>query len=320
MRRWTKAWLIIAAFLILAGSIGVVAVMGKNHWDISALRTARMVQRTETVEEEFRNISIRCGADDISFLPSDDGTCRIEFLERENILHTLNVQGGTLSIGVRDKRDWFESLGIFTGRQKLTVYMPAGAYASVSVEGGTGDITIPADFSFETINLDVSTGNIQCFASASRLLLVEGATGDILLENISAGKLDLDLSTGLVEVRSVKCGGDFFLSLTTGKSLLEDVTCQNLSSSGSTGDITLTNVAVKKLLSVKRSTGDVTFEGSDAGELAVETDTGSVTGSLLTSKVFVTQTGTGTVEVPDTSSGGKCTVTTNTGDIRITVG
>ncbi len=320
MRRSTKAWLIIAAFLILAGGIGIFAVMSQNHWDFSALRTSRMVERTVDLEEEFRNISIRCGADDIALLPSEDGSARIEILERENINHTVNVQGGTLSVGVRDKRDWFESLGIFTGRQKLTLYLPAGAYASLSIEGGTGDITIPEDFSFETVNLDVSTGDVECRASASRLLLVEGDTGDVILENISAGKLDLSVSTGRVELRSVSCGGDFYLSVSTGKSVLQDVTCQNLSTSGSTGSITLSNVIVKKLLSAKRSTGDVTFELCDAGELLIETETGDVTGSLLSDKVFITQTDTGKIEVPPTASGGKCTITTDTGDIRITIG
>jgi len=97
------------------------------------------------------------------------------------------------------------------------------------------------------------------------------------------------------------------------------VTCQNLTSSGSTGGISLKNVIVSQTLSVRRSTGDVTFDGCDGAEIDVETDTGDVTGCLLTDKVFLTQTDTGRVSVPETVTGGPCRITTDTGDIRITI-
>ena len=109
------------------------------------------------------------------------------------------------------------------------------------------------------------------------------------------------------------------IALSTGKSELTDVSCNSFSSTGSTGDIILKNVIVKENMSVERSTGDVRFEKSDAGELTVITDTGDVKGSLLTDKIFVTQSDTGKVDVPETVSGGKCKVTTDTGDIRIEI-
>ena len=61
------------------------------------------------------------------------------------------------------------------------------------------------------------------------------------------------------------------------------------------------------------------FKGSDAAELFVKTDTGDVTGSLLTDKIFITQTNTGDVDVPDTAAGGRCEIRTNTGDIEIKI-
>ncbi len=56
-----------------------------------------------------------------------------------------------------------------------------------------------------------------------------------------------------------------------------------------------------------------------AGEIFVETDTGDVTGSLLTDKVFITQTDTGSIDVSKIADGGKCEISTDTGDIRITM-
>ena len=72
-------------------------------------------------------------------------------------------------------------------------------------------------------------------------------------------------------------------------------------------------------LLIKRSTGDVKFDGSDAAEIFIKTDTGDVTGSLLTDKVFITQTDTGNIDVPKTVNGGRCEISTDTGDIKISV-
>ena len=68
-----------------------------------------------------------------------------------------------------------------------------------------------------------------------------------------------------------------------------------------------------------RSTGDVEFERCDAAELQIETDTGSVTGSLRSEKVFIAQSDSGRVKVPETASGGICRITTDTGRISIEI-
>lgn len=61
------------------------------------------------------------------------------------------------------------------------------------------------------------------------------------------------------------------------------------------------------------------FDGSDAAEIYVRTSTGSVKGTLLSEKVFITETSTGSVSVPKTVTGGKCEIRTSTGDIQIEI-
>ena len=61
------------------------------------------------------------------------------------------------------------------------------------------------------------------------------------------------------------------------------------------------------------------FDSSDAAEIFVKTSTGDVSGSLLTEKVFITDTSTGKVSVPKTTTGGKCELITSTGDIKIEI-
>ena len=61
------------------------------------------------------------------------------------------------------------------------------------------------------------------------------------------------------------------------------------------------------------------FNHCDAETIYVNTDMGSVTGTLLTDKVFIIETDTGSVDVPKSITGGRCEITTDTGNIRITI-
>ena len=120
-------------------------------------------------------------------------------------------------------------------------------------------------------------------------------------------------------IRSVACAGNVGVSVDTGEAELTDVSCKRVVSNGSTGSITMENVLAEEAITVQRSTGDVKFEQCDGAEFLVTTSTGNVTGTLLSEKVFITQSSTGRVEVPETVTGGKCKITTSTGDILMSI-
>jgi DUF4097 and DUF4098 domain-containing protein YvlB len=63
----------------------------------------------------------------------------------------------------------------------------------------------------------------------------------------------------------------------------------------------------------------VRFEACDAEEIIIHTDTGDVTGTLLTPKIFQVETDTGRVDIPESGSGGKCQIKTDTGDIQVEI-
>ena len=79
------------------------------------------------------------------------------------------------------------------------------------------------------------------------------------------------------------------------------------------------NVIVVDRLSVERSSGDVSFVGCDAAEIVISTSTGDVEGTLLSDKIYIIKTSTGDVNVPDSAQGGRCEITTSTGDVKIRV-
>ena len=319
MKQAEKIWLVTAVSLLLVGVLIFGGVMAAHHWDFAALGGTKYETHVVDIKEDFQNISIRSHTEDIVFLPSDDGACRVVFYEREKEKHTADVQDGTLSLAVADAGKWYNHITLFSGSPRITIYLPLAEYASLFIEESTGDITIPGDFTFGSVDISADTGDVACSASSLGRIHIGLSTGDIRVDHLSAGELNLSVSTGKVEVCSVACEGDVGVRVSTGKAALTDVSCKNLLSTGSTGDMTLERVAAAETISVERSTGDVRLEQCDAAELLIQTDTGDVTGSLLSEKVFIAQSHTGRVEVPETTTGGKCKITTDTGDIVIVI-
>lgn len=317
MKRRTKIWLLIATSLVLIGCILFVGVMSMLEWDFTKLSTAKYETNTYEVSDAFDGISIDTDTADIVFAFSDNGKCKVECHEEEKAKNSVTVEEGTLTIKLLYERAGYFGLNI--GSPKITVYLPKTEYTSLLIDESTGDIKIPKDFSFNNVDISLSTGDVDFNASASEMIKIKTGTGDIRVEKISAGTLDLSVSTGKVTVSSVTCEGDVTVGVSTGEAYLTDISCKSVISSGSTGDITLNNVIAAEKFSIERSTGDVRFGNSDATEIFVETDTGYVTGTLLTDKVFIVQTRTGDVNVPNSITGGRCEITTDTGDIKLAV-
>ena len=319
MKQKTIVWIIVSIILIVVGCMLFAGVMARLNWDFTKLATSKYTETEHSISQNFRDITVLADTERITLVPSPDGKTKVVCHEQDNIVHTVSVIDGTLAIETQDNRKWYEYIGIQFDSPNITVYLPAGTYGVFSSRSSTGDVDIPADFGFESIDIDVSTAAVKCLASATGEVRIRTSTGSIVVEKLSASTLDLSVSTGRVTVTDVTCQCELSVKVSTGKATLKNVTCQSFVSEGNTGDMTLSRVAVGEKLSVTRSTGDVKFDSCDAGQIFVQTDTGDVTGSLLTDKVFFAQTDTGRVDVPKTAAGGRCEITTDTGDIKITV-
>ena len=282
MKKSTKVWLITASSLILLGIILFGGTMSMISWDFAKLSTVKYETATHEITQSFNNISIKANTDKITILPSPDGICKVVCFEQEKLRHNVTVDEETLTIKKTDTRKWYENITIFSfSTPKIIIYLPKTEYTSLLISLSTGDVELSDNFKFNNIDISVSTGDI----------------------NIS--------SIECTEVLRTKC--------TTGDIKLTNVTCASLISTGDTGDIALTNVMAKESFNIERTTGDISLDSCDAREIFIETNTGNVCGTLLSEKTFVVNTSTGNIDVPKTTSGGNCSITTSTGDIKISI-
>ncbi len=319
MRKAMKIWFIVAASLVLAGLLTFVGVMTMLNWDFTKLSTTKYETNTHEINESYEHIRIVTDTADIALVPSDSEKTTVVCHEQKNIAHTVEVKDGVLSVTRTDTRKWYEYIGINFGSTKITVSIPRADYGALSIECNTGKVEIPNDFEFSSIHISGSTGAVKCSARTAGETKIKISTGDIFVERTVVGALDLSTSTGKITASSVNSKTTVAIGVSTGKAVLDDVRCNTLTSSGDTGDITLKNVIATEKMSIERSTGDVKLDGCDAAEIVVKTDTGDVTGTLLSEKVFIPRTDTGKIQVPSSVTGGKCEITSDTGDIKISI-
>ncbi len=317
MKKATKIWLITAAALMAIGCILFAVVMSTIGWDFRKLSTVGYETNTHEIAEPFGNISLTTDTADIVFALSSDEKCRVECLEEKKSKHSVAVQNDTLVIKLNEAESWYDRIGFHFGLPKITVYLPKTEYNALSVRESTGNIKIPKDFVFTDADISLSTGNTYFYAPVSESLKIKASTGNVYVKGVAVGALDLRTSTGDITVSGVKSEGDVTARLSTGNANLSDVSCKAVISNGTTGDISLNNVIAKEKFWVERSTGNVKLADSDAAEIFIKTGTGDITGSLLTDKVYIVQSDTGEVKVPKTVNGGRCEISTDTGDIKI---
>jgi DUF4097 and DUF4098 domain-containing protein YvlB len=309
-----KQWFIIASTLIVFGGLMFTLSSCASGWSFGGKRE----QKINTVTEDFHGIVIESDTADISILPSEDGSCKVVAYDIKKINYSVNVEDGILKIKLEDTRKWFEKI-FNMGSGSLTVYLPESEYASLSISEDTGAIKVSDSFTFGKIDIDLSTGDTEIYADVTDALKISGSTGDIKVEDITCGSLSVAVSTGDVNLSGINCSGDVSVEVSTGDSKLSNVTCINFNADGDTGDLRMTNVIATGKFDIERETGDVKFNRCDASEIYVKTDTGDVTGTLLSEKIFITKTDTGNIRVPESFSGGKCKIETDTGDIKISI-
>ena len=318
MRKSGK-WIITAIVLLVTGIVICGVSFGVLGFDLGKLSTVTYVTNTYDVSEKFQNISIDGDTENIKFVFSEEEKCRVVCFEEENDLHTVGVEDQTQKIEKKNRKGFWWNVSIATESPSITVYLPEKVYKELSIESDTGDVEIPKEFSFDTIDVNLDTGDMSCLASAEGDIRVRTDTGHITIADVTASGMLLSSDTGKMELSDVKISGDLEIQEHTGKVVLENVKCRNFTSDGDTGSLVMTNVTASGEFNLERNTGDIEFHGCDAETIYVETDTGDVTGTLLTDKVFITETDTGSVDVPKSVTGGRCEISTDTGDIRIEI-
>lgn len=319
MRRSNKILFIVAASLIGAGMIlGIVGLcfMGDNNMALNMLKQSTA---EHAIGEDFSDIIIESGNANVFIIPTDEQGCRVVCEETDKIYYTVDAEDGMLKILKNDLRKWYEHIGIFWHELSITVYLPEGEYASLTIEGDTGDVDVAESLDFSSVNIQTDTGDINVRATVTESMLVSTDTGKVDISNACVSKLYASADTGHVTVIGSEAKA-LTVNTSTGKVKLCDVKCSGMNISTSTGGVVAENVVSEGDAVIRCTTGNVKLIGFDAKLIDVKTSTGDVYGELLSDKIFSTDTSTGKISVPQSeATDSRCKVETATGDIEFKI-
>lgn len=280
--------------LSLAGIFVLFIVWGLAR---SFYLKSTMVIKTYDIEEVYSDIKIEGKTFDVNIYLSDTNENKVVYVENKKVKVESKVENGVLTINQDDNLKFYDMLFNFS-KFKIDLYLAEGVIDSLNIKGGTGDIEVHEGFTFNDVMIDNSTGDVEFEGNVNNNLTIKNSTGD-------------------VEVNSSNIGGNVVLETSTGDIGLNNTNCNKLDIQVNTGDTDLVNTLVVTDFNMEGSTGDVRFEGFDANNIYVKVGTGNVKGTIVSSKIFVTNSKTGSVNVPETITGGVCKITTSTGNIRI---
>lgn len=260
MKKRTKIWLIAATVLVVVGSMTFAYAMTRSGEDFRALEGNNMEISNYNVGDSFDNIYIDTQTTDIDFFTWREPEVKVECTQTNGIKYDVRVEDSTLKIETRDERKWYEYISFFSLDMSLRVYLPGGAeYSSVVIHNTTGDVIIPEQIYTDSLEVKVTTGDIDCSARVTDTLKLKTTTGDIKLSGVNCSIINIKATTGDVildgcdakELDIRVTTGDVKGTLLSGKSFTANTT---------TGDIDIPDNTDGGACNIKATTGDIKIE------------------------------------------------------------
>ncbi len=303
MKLAKKIAIITALLLIFAGVITAVCGALYTDWGkystpldfFSYEKESGMIDITES----FESISVNLTEKDLRIRPSDDSEIKIDYSQRKGMEFSATVENGVLTISEKRTGGLWSHISFGENHSHCTLYIPKGEYKNLTVTTASGDVVVPADFSFEGAELRTTSGDVSVFANITDELDISTASGDVTIANIVCDKIYASTVSGEIELNDVKAAS-MELKSTSGDTELQEVVCEGL-------------------LKCQSTSGEIELSRCDGSELELKSTSGDISGTLLSEKVFMPESTSGDINVPYGGNGGKCKIETTSGDISFRI-
>lgn len=274
---------------------------------------------TYTIDKAFTNISIDGMECNIKLIPSDDNKYKVVCRESDKIYHSVSVENDTLFIKRNDNREWYEHFGIYWSDMEVSVYLPENNYGELYAKSLSGEIVIPETFSFDSADVQSTSGNVRFLASVNGEMTVNTVSGELYVGKSKPSKLTAESVSGCVTVENIVAQDFVNVKAISGEIKMSEIRCQSITANTTSGGLSLSDVVTREKIQIESVSGNVDLNRCDAASLWLKTTSGNIYGTLLSEKFFVTNTLSGNVSVPHSPSGGKCEVTTTRGNIEFII-
>jgi DUF4097 and DUF4098 domain-containing protein YvlB len=259
----------------------------------------------------------------LQVLPSTDGKLSVECQDIGDIRHYVAVENSTLIVRYNPK--WynylFDGIGFGNVEPFVRIYLPEGEYGCLDLEITSGDVEISEGYTFETVDLECTSGRIKLGADVNYNLDAECTSGEVTLSGVACGSVSLEVTSGTASIVDSVVLGGMDLECTSGKIRCFNVNAENVFVEMTSGDLEAKNLIATGKLWFDFTSGDAHLEACDASEMNIQLTSGSVKGTILTPKsVNGLSVTSGSAQIPSaTENNGTCSVKITSGSVSLSL-
>lgn len=316
----TKIAIVVSIFLVVIGTITAIAGLFALGFDMTRLSNLAPVTHTYVLDGEIKNISVEAVETSVKILPSEDEKAKVVSRESDKIYHRVNLTEETLSINRIDERKWYEFIGIIVDNDmELEIYLPKRDYENLYINSVSGNIFIPKDFTFEEAEIKTVSGDTEFVAKVKKEFNVETVSGMVNVGNVASNELYISSISGRIDLKSIESEHSIGVKTVSGYISMEDISAKKITAESMSGRIAFDNVVAFDEIYAESISGSINLNKSDASTLKLKSTSGNIIGNLLSEKIFVADTVSGNITLPEVQKGGRCEVKTISGNIQISI-
>ncbi len=319
MKKSTKVILIVALCMFLSGIFVCMSALSMKGMDFDNMFKDNSTVRVATYDEVFLSVDAQVKSGSLEIFPTSDDELKIECTEPENTYYDIKFEGDTLVIRRIDNRQWHQYFMNFS-REGIKIYLPERAYEDIKLDASSGKIIVNDGLSCRNLTAESTSGSVRAYGiNAQELVSLKGTSGQVVSDTVKAENMKVSCTSGKVTLGNIELTGDLNVENSSGNVEASSVNCTSFSAENTSGGITCSGVIAQDNINAKNTSGSINILQSDAQTLNLKSTSGSIRGTLLSDKIFIAESTSGSVKVPQTTQGGICKVKTTSGSVDITV-
>ncbi len=325
MKKAVKTSLIISGALIVAGLLILFGALWTVSFDLSKLdytsyNTVNYKATVYDVDYDFTDIYIEEPNLDINFEITDDNTAYVRTYAYEGVQHQVYVENDKLIIKRTKDASKIRLFGIYipSEPQELTICIPEKEYSNLTINSASSivDVFGAKNLTIKNAVINTLSGDVGIYGCVTESLKVDTVSGSVTLLDYSPRFIELSSTSGNIVIKKVTGSDSIKVNTTSGDVYMWLNDCDTMSVETVSGEQNFSSVVVSSLFKAQSTSGDISLEECDANELYIKTTSGDVEGRLLSDKIFVVDTTSGSIRVPSKYTGGKCEIYTVSGDVE----
>lgn len=193
-------------------------------------------------EVEDLNINLKEGS--VKLIVYDEVGYKVDFYESEYDKKTITYENNTLNIKQTRKNiiNFFNIKFISKKITTVNIYLPKSFNGNTTIKTTSGDIAIE-DYNFNSLELDVSSGNINL----NKVLVdketnVEATSGNIKINQLESQELYVKSTSGNMELKNSNIEIDTSLKITSGNVKVEKTLSPKILINAVSGNVNLINI------------------------------------------------------------------------------